>query len=348
MPASLSRSFQTPATPGVIPLSWQAFQGRCVTVLGVFHMSAESLRCKHLHKVDLNMDGVLSRPIARSVSRTCPVWSVSLPPSRSVYLESNVIPNQSTHITGSPRSQGIPVGSTFYSFWDKMPRRVREHCSPGKTPPLKFHSTSFALQIQTDCPAIWSVDSHCPTNLTYWQMTQLCFLSDSSPHPFFKLYEYKGQFELPEDKPSSALDGESLRQRTRLSGYWPDGCPHPPPHKPLPLWTLMGYQMKSRSEPVIGFTLITSELPSKTLLAWMPWTGNWWGPRASSSWGHWLDPGDTARWHPWPLTPQKTLGHLFSIHSFLFHPTWGEAGLVTADTLLHSIPRGKSHLRHSP
>lgn len=82
--------------------------------------------------------GVLSRPIARSVSRTCPVWSVPLPPSRSVYLESNVIPNQSIHITGSPRRQDIPAGSTFYSFWDKMPRRVREHCSPGKTPPWSF------------------------------------------------------------------------------------------------------------------------------------------------------------------------------------------------------------------
>lgn len=32
---------------------------------------------------------------------------------------------------------------------------------------------------------------------------------------------------------------------------------------------------------------------------------NWGGPRASSSWGHWLDPGDTARWRPWPLSPRK-------------------------------------------
>lgn len=50
-------------------------------------------------------------------SRASPVCSASLSPSRCVYLESNVIPNQ------SPQT---PLGSTFH-LRDKVPRRAREH-----------------------------------------------------------------------------------------------------------------------------------------------------------------------------------------------------------------------------
>lgn len=50
-------------------------------------------------------------------SRASPVCSASLSPSRCVYLESNVIPNQSLQ---------TPLGSTFH-LQDKVPRRAREH-----------------------------------------------------------------------------------------------------------------------------------------------------------------------------------------------------------------------------
>lgn len=60
----------------------------------------------------------LSRSTAGPVCCTSPVCSASLSPSRPVYLESNVIPNQSTP---------TPLGSTFHHLQDKVPRRVRQH-----------------------------------------------------------------------------------------------------------------------------------------------------------------------------------------------------------------------------
>ena len=114
----------------------------------------------------------LSLSTAGPVCCTSPVCSASLSPSRPIYLESNVIPNQSTP---------TPLGSTFHHLWDKVPRRVREHPredTPGASffpPPLPFRSRLtaqwFGVNILTALP-MW-----------HWQMTQLCFLSDGGPHP---------------------------------------------------------------------------------------------------------------------------------------------------------------------
>ena len=61
-------------------------------------------------------------------SRASPVCSASLSPSRCVYPESNVIPNQ------SPQT---PLGSTFHHLRDKVPRRAREPPREG-TPGASF------------------------------------------------------------------------------------------------------------------------------------------------------------------------------------------------------------------
>ena len=111
-----SRSVQTPASPGVIPHHDKPFGGCCVTVPSLFNLAPGPLCCRCQHEV------VPTVGSCHVHSRASPVCSASLSPSRCVYLESNVIPDQ------SPQT---PSGSTFHHLRDKVPRRAREHPREG-------------------------------------------------------------------------------------------------------------------------------------------------------------------------------------------------------------------------
>ena len=98
--------------PGVISHHDKPFGGCCVTVPSLFNLAPGPLCCRCQHEV------VPTVGSCHVHSRASPVCSASLSPSRCIYLESNVIPNQ------SPQT---PSGSTFHHLRDKVPRRAREH-----------------------------------------------------------------------------------------------------------------------------------------------------------------------------------------------------------------------------
>ena len=151
--------------PGVIPHHDKPFGGCCVTVPSLFNLAPGPLCCRRQHEV------VPTVGSCHVHSRASPVCSASLSPSRCVYPESNVIPNQ------SPQT---PLGSTFHHLRDKVPRRAREPPREG-TPGASFIPPRLPSRARLTAQR-FGVTVFTALPMRHWQMTQLCFLSDGSPH----------------------------------------------------------------------------------------------------------------------------------------------------------------------